>query len=196
MILMQNNFNNYSINDFNELKNNLNKFLNSYSSLVILGIGNDIRGDDGLGPYIIENLRDLFESNESNTLNEKLDTDANLNENINNLNIHFINAGSVPENFTGEIRKINPSHIIMIDAVLMNESYGKIKFINKDEIVNVSVSTHSMSLTYLIKYLEQDNEYEILFIGVQPEVMDLSFELSPIIKENADKLVNIIFSLF
>ena len=40
----------------------LKEFLDGYSKLVILGIGNDIRGDDGLGPYIINRLCDLKES--------------------------------------------------------------------------------------------------------------------------------------
>ena len=42
--------------DLENIKIQLKDFLKGASSLVILGIGNDIRGDDGLGPYIIEEL--------------------------------------------------------------------------------------------------------------------------------------------
>lgn len=41
--------------DLENIKIQLKDFLKGASSLVILGIGNDIRGDDGLGPYILRN---------------------------------------------------------------------------------------------------------------------------------------------
>ncbi|MBQ2962867.1 MAG: hydrogenase maturation protease [Methanobrevibacter sp.] len=105
----------------------------------------------------------------------------------------FINGGSVPENFTGLIKKINPSHIIIIDASLMNMEAGEINIVNKDNIVDISISTHSMSLAYLIRYLELENEFNILFIGIEPESMDLSFELSDNVKESSNGLVKLLF---
>ena len=106
----------------------------------------------------------------------------------------FINGGSVPENFTGLIKKINPSHIILIDASLMNKEAGEINIVDKDNIVDISISTHSMSLAYLIKYLEMEKDYNILFIGIEPEIMDLSFELSPKIKDASDMLIRLLFN--
>ena len=44
------------INDFDKISNDIQLFLENSQSLLILGIGNDIRGDDGLGPYIINQL--------------------------------------------------------------------------------------------------------------------------------------------
>jgi len=105
----------------------------------------------------------------------------------------LINGGSVPENFTGLVKKCNPSHIILIDASLMNMEAGEINIVNKDNIVDISISTHSMSLAYLIKYLELEKDYNILFIGIEPEIMDLSFELSPKIKDSSDMLIKLLF---
>ena len=124
-------------------------------------------------------------------------SELNVDENdalIERLNRTFlINGGSVPENFTGLIKKCNPSHIIILDASLMNREPGEINIVNKDSIVDISISTHSMSLSYLIKYLQLEKEYEILFIGIEPEIMDLSFELSPKIKNSSDILIKILF---
>jgi hydrogenase 3 maturation protease len=50
-----------------------------------------------------------------------------------------------------------------------------------------------MSLSYLIKYLQLEREYDILFIGIEPEIMDLSFELSPKIKDSSDMLIKLLF---
>ena len=40
------------LNDLNEIKAQIIDFLDNSNSLIILGIGNDIRGDVGLGPYL------------------------------------------------------------------------------------------------------------------------------------------------
>lgn len=184
---------------------NLKRFLEDYSKLVILGIGNDIRGDDGLGPYIINRLSNLKEDILKNTNvdesylshNLKKDSLSNLKElNLKNFeDVLFINGASVPENFTSPIKKFSPTHILIIDASLMNKNPGDVKIISKENILNLSVSTHSMSLNYLIKYLEKDNDFNILFIGIEPEIMDLSFNLSDSVKETCDNLITILLKL-
>lgn len=116
--------------------------------MIILGIGNELKYDDGVGPFIISELNKL-----------------NLNENV-----LLINAQTVPENFTGKIRKENPSHIILIDACLMGLNPGEYKIVNEDDFANIGISTHSMSLSYFVKFLNQDN---ILFIGIEPELLEL-----------------------
>lgn len=225
------------MNNSDKISEDIDLFLANCDSLLILGIGNDIRGDDGLGPYIINNLsflkeyilnnlnsgninqeineNDIFTQDNDfeffdnvidiNTGNTPLDAGvysyiSELNFDVNQslmdrLNRTFlINGGSVPENFTGLIKKCNPSHIILIDASLMNMEPGEINIVNKDNIVDISISTHSMSLSYLIKYLQLEKEYDILFIGIEPEIMDLSFELSPKIKNSSDILIGILFN--
>ena len=224
------------LNNFDKISSDIDLFLENCDSLLILGIGNDIRGDDGLGPYIINQLSILKENilNKSNLNDNNQEIDKNELENQDNefeffdnvndintgntpldeglvsykneLNFHvnetlvdklnntfFINGGSVPENFTGLIKKINPSHIILIDATLMNMEAGEINIVDKENIVDISISTHSMSLAYLIKYLQLEKEYDILFIGIEPEKMDLSFDLSPKIKNSSNMLITLLF---
>ena len=224
------------LNNFDKISADMDLFLENCECILILGVGNDIRGDDGLGPYIINQLTILKENILNNQNSEDIkrvinkndeknqDNEFELFDDVNDINTgntplddaldsylgelnvdvneslikrlsktFFINGGSVPENFTGLIKKLNPSHIIIIDASLMNKEAGEINIVNKDNIVDISISTHSMSLAYLIKYLEQEKEYDILFIGIEPEVMDLSFELSSKIKESSDMLIKLLF---
>ncbi|WP_407380675.1 hydrogenase maturation peptidase HycI [Methanobrevibacter sp.] len=129
-------------------KNELIDFLKDYEKLIILGIGNELKFDDGVGPFIISKLNEL-----------------NLNDDV-----LLINAQTVPENFTGKIRMEKPSHIIIIDACLMGLSPGEFKIVNEDDFVNIGISTHSMSLSYFVKFLNHDN---ILFIGIEPETLEL-----------------------
>ena len=60
------------LNNFDKISSNIDLFLENCDNLLILGIGNDIRGDDGLGPYIINQLSIL----KKNILNK-----SNLNDN-------------------------------------------------------------------------------------------------------------------
>ncbi len=129
----------------------LNKFLNDYEKLIVLGVGNELKSDDGIGPFVIKKL---------------------TNENIKKDNILFINAETVPENFTGKIRKEQPSHVIIVDACLMGSQPGDIKIVDKNDFVNIGISTHSMSLSYFVKYLERDNDFNVIFVGIEPETMD------------------------
>lgn len=148
-----------------------------------MGIGNELKYDDGVGPYIISKLNLL-----------------DLNDDV-----LLINAQTVPENFTGKIRKENPSHIILIDACLMGLDYGDYKIVNKEDFVNIGISIHSMSLSYFVKFLNQDN---ILFIGIEPQFLELIDQdsLGPLdvdlmdfngeLTDNVEKSANEIIELF
>lgn len=142
--------------------------------MIIFGIGNELRGDDYLGPYIIKELE--------------------FSQNFSDEKIVLINASSVPENFTGLVKNEKPSHILMIDAALMDSTPGSIKFLNKDEIANINTSTHSMSLSFLVKFLENDLDFKFLLIGIEPVSMSLGDEISSEILESANNVKNIIIS--
>lgn len=151
------------------IKGDIENFLENYSKVVFLGVGNILKADDGAGPVVIDNLKDLQSDD-----------------------LIFIDAETVPENFTGKIRKENPSHLIIIDACLMDEDPGTVKVVNQEDFVNIGISTHSMSLSYFVKYLQTDIDMKILFIGIEPESLDYSDDLSDVVKVNLDNLCNII----
>ncbi len=151
------------------IKKELKNFLYGYSKIIFLGIGNRLKTDDGAGSVIVNNLKYL--ENDS---------------------LIFIDGETVPENFTGKIRKENPSHLVIIDACLMGEKPGTVKVINQNDFVNIGISTHSISLSYFVKYLQKNMDLKVLFIGIEPESLDYSQNLSNIVKTNLDKLNYII----
>ena len=155
---------------FISIKNDLSEFLQDYEKLLILGVGNELKCDDGVGPFIIKKLeKELSEDN-----------------------IVLINGETVPENFTGKIKKDNPSHIIILDACLMDEEPGTVKVVNSENFINIGISTHSMSLSYFVKYLTREHDFKIIFIGIEPESMDYNENLTEVVEKNALKLIEII----
>ncbi len=47
---------------------------------------------------------------------------------------------------------------------------GDIKIVDSDDFINIGISTHSMSLSYFIKFIDIKNT---LFIGIEPQSLDL-----------------------
>ncbi len=153
-------------------KSQLSNFLDDFEKLIVLGVGNELKCDDGVGPYIIKKLK------EENIENKK--------------KLLFIDAKTVPENFTGKIRKENPTHLIIVDACLMDEEPGAMKIVNKYDFASIGISTHSMSLSFFVRYLEKDTEFRIIFVGIEPESMDYADKPTPKVEEAADEFVTIL----
>ena len=145
----------------------MKKFLKGYEKIVILGIGNEIKGDDGLGPIIAQKSLLLFDKNK---------------------NITVFDGGTVPENYTGLIRKENPTHIILVDAVDMKKKPGYIRVVRKEEIAKYNISTHAMPVSFLIKYMETTVNAQIILIGIQPKSMNFAEPVSKEVEKSIDKV--------
>ena len=104
----------------------------------------------------------------------------------------FIDAQTVPENFTGKIRKESPSHLIIVDACLMGGEPGDVKIVDKDDFADIGISTHSMSLSFFVRFLEQENDgLSIIFVGIEPESMDYDDMPSEKVEKAAIEFINI-----
>ena len=106
-------------------------------------IGNRNGGDDGVGPYIADKLKD---------------------------ELTVLDCGVVPENYTSVVKQHNPENLIIIDAVDMKLSPGDMRIVPKEKIGVMHISTHGIPISVLINYLSQYVK-KIVFIGVQPKTM-------------------------
>jgi hydrogenase 3 maturation protease len=151
------------------LKQELFDKINGFHKLVFLGIGTDMKGDDAFGPVLARILDDEWDDDR----------------------IISLDGGTVPENFTGVIKKETPSHIMLIDAVEMKKEPGHIRLVDKDEISNYSISTHALPISFLIKYLEKGTNAKISLLGVQPKDIDLGEEISEEVQTSIKLIINI-----
>jgi len=106
-----------------------------------------------------------------------------------------LDGGTVPENYTGLIRKENPTHIILVDAVEMKKEPGYIRIVKKDEILNYNISTHAMPVSFLIKFMETTIDADIILIGIQPEKMNLGEGISEEVEKSIGIVANTLFEL-
>ena len=149
----------------------LRDFLDNSEKLIVLGVGNELKSDDGVGPFIVKQL---------------------MRDNIESERLLLINAETVPENFTGKIRKENPTHVIIVDACLMGLDAGEMKIVDKEDFVNIGISTHSMSLSYFVKYLERGTDFKVIFVGIEPETMDWGAKPTPKVEKTAYEFIEIL----
>lgn len=133
-------------------------------------MGNELRCDDGLGPLFAKKITPLVKNNNKITI---------------------INGGIVPENFTFDIKKSNPSHLIIVDAVIMEEDVGFINIIEKEKINEFNISCHSMPISFLLKFLETEISFKFILIGIQPENMDIGETINKNVLLSIDNLINI-----
>jgi len=133
---------------------------------VVICIGNRYNGDDAIGPYVADKLK-------------QEDLDEFL----------ILDCSTVPENFTSLVKKNNPTNLIIVDATDMGLSSGEMRRISKDMIGSMHVSTHNIPLSILVSYLEHYVK-NVFIIGIQPENMDGS--MGEEVKKSGDKLVELI----
>jgi hydrogenase 3 maturation protease len=134
---------------------------------ILLGIGNPLNGDDGVGIYVAERFR-------------KDDWIP-------------LSCGTAPENFTGIIRKTRPACLVLVDAAAMGISPGEYRIIPRDKIEDVSIGTHQLPLSFLIDFLS-DIASRIILIGIQPERAGTGEEISLPVRRGADRLLYVLSS--
>jgi len=143
----------------------LKDFISGSKRIAILGIGNDLRTDDGLGLFIVNSLS------------------------LDDPDIMVENVGSVPEGFAHPLAEFGAERVIMIDAADMRKPPGHIELVTKDRIGGINISTHSMPLSFLMMYLEQETGGKTILIGVQPKSIQFGEGLNPEIQEVAEKII-------
>ncbi len=130
----------------------------------IICVGNTLRADDGVGPYLAEHLA----------------TDTNL---------MIINAGTVPENHLDEVVRFKPDLVIIFDAADFRGTPGEVRIVNEKTVPVATLSTHNIPMSVIYHLLQQDTEAPVIFVGIQPKSLDMQEGLSIEVKAAADDIL-------
>ncbi|MDD5568005.1 MAG: hydrogenase 3 maturation endopeptidase HyCI [Candidatus Omnitrophica bacterium] len=133
--------------------------------VVILGIGNNLRSDDGIGSILATRIQDKTP-------------------------YLVYDSGSSPENYLGKIIKDNPDTILLIDAVDFGGEAGEFRILEGEDIQTVNFfSTHDASISLAISYLKNSlKAVDIIILAIQPKVLAFGDKLSPPISKTLEKL--------
>jgi hydrogenase 3 maturation protease len=154
--------------DTNELEDNLQSWLSDARRVVVTGIGNPLRKDDFVGVEIVRNLRGK----------------------VSQL-VHLIECETVPESFIGPITKFKPTHILLIDAGILNQKHGSSKLIEPDQMAaETAISTHALPLQIFCKYLAKTTSAKMALLVIQPKDTSFGEGLTTELKKAAKNLTN------
>jgi len=141
------------------------------SAIVIVGIGNTLKGDDGAGPLVCQQLEGK--------------TCAGL-----------IDAATVPENYIQPIIKKAPQNLLVIDAIDFGAPTGRIKIFRPEELNSIVISTHALSPRLFVDMIVEAIKVNVYFVGIQPGQIQLGQLVCPQVSETTQWLVRTLTQIF
>jgi hydrogenase 3 maturation protease len=145
-----------------QFKDQLSEFV--HGRTCVLGIGNRLWRDDGVGSHFAEALQPCP-------------------------GLDVIDAGFIPENHLESVVNTRPDCILMIDATDFGGSPGDARLLYPEKIAGTCLSTHAGSLQMLAKYLHARTEAAIAVLGIQPADTRAGEKLSKSVRNTLDQLV-------
>jgi len=152
-----------------ELSEQLNKLRDS--STVIVGIGNTLKGDDGAGPLVCEQLSGKVCA-------------------------ELIDAGTVPENYIQTIIKKAPQNLLIIDAIDFGASAGTINIFKPEQLNSLVLSTHTLSPRLFVDMVCHEIKVDVYFVGIQPAQIQLGQPQSAQASQAIQWLVGVLTEIF
>jgi hydrogenase 3 maturation protease len=142
-------------------------------SVVVLGVGSEMRSDDAAGLRVAAALAAAAPPG-----------------------VHAIEAGPAPENCTAEIRRLHPSHLLIVDCARMGEEPGTLRVFAPSDIAGVSFGTHGLPLSVLADYLTAETGCTVAILGIEPLDTEFGEILSPRIESAVNEAVGLLGEFF
>jgi hydrogenase 3 maturation protease len=150
----------------------LAKELDTFKRLVVLGIGNELRGDDTAGVLVVKKLKRALKDLK---------------------NVLIINCGTAPENFLSKVKAFSPSHVLVIDAIDFKGESGSVILYEAEKEMIESISTHRLSVSLVRAYLEESGlKTKFFLIGIQPKNILLGARISHEVNEAVEIITKIL----
>lgn len=121
----------------------------------IIGVGNRLRGDDAVGPAVIERLGCVEGA-------------------------RTFDAGPVPENYLEPVAELSPGRILFVDACDFRAEPGEFRLFEMPDIERLGaglVSTHTLPLTVTAQLFAAAGA-RVSLLGVQPASLEFDAPLS------------------
>ncbi|MEM2321518.1 MAG: hydrogenase 3 maturation endopeptidase HyCI [Candidatus Bathyarchaeia archaeon] len=150
----------------------LKEWLLGAERIVIVGVGNPIFMDDSVGIKLVQDLRGRVPDN-----------------------VLLIECETTPENYLQEIMDFKPTHVLIVDAALLDLKPGEIALSEPEDLkANNIFSTHFLPVRLFCEYITKASGAKIKLLLIQPKEIDLGEELSPEVFSSKEKIVKLLLS--
>jgi len=155
-----------------DIESSLKEWFSGAERVVIAGIGNPFRRDDFVGVETVRNLQNKVSTS-----------------------VFLIEAETVPENFMQQIASFKPTHILLVDAGIINKEPGTTQLADPTQLMRkTSISTHTMPLRIFCDYLTETTGAKISLLVIQPKDTSFGEGLTPKLRETVTNLTNILLN--
>jgi hydrogenase 3 maturation protease len=114
--------------------------------IAILGVGNELNGDDAAGLVVARSLQ------------------KNL---VDDHRVLLVETGPAPENFTSLVSRFKPDWVMVVDAARLGYQPGEVGYIELEAVGDAGAATHGMSLAMLGHYLVAETGCWFSLLGIQ-----------------------------
>ncbi len=154
-----------------ELKQIIDDLLMRGGDLVLVGVGNPLRGDDGVGVELAKTLKRLLK-------NEK---------------IKVVIVEDRVDLIPRMLKPMAPGAIIFFDAADFGGRSGEIRLMKLEEASGKTISTHGMPLDLIMKLSEISVPAYVL--GIQVETLEFGRGISPAVRAAEEVVTSFLLSL-
>ncbi len=145
-------------------------------SVLVLGIGNLVMSDDGIGVHVIHELQRMYRFPET---------------------VNLVDGGTLGLDLLPMLENI--THLILVDAVETGEKPGTLVRLTGEELpiaLETKLSPHQMGLKDLLAVSELmgHSPREMVMIGVQPGSIEMGTDMSCEVEAKLDEMVGNVLS--
>ena len=161
------------IDNRNDFEKELKEWLKGAQQVVVAGIGNSIRSDDFVGVKIIQDIQDKVSSK-----------------------VHIIECETVPESFMDEIVELKPSHVLLIDAAILDLRPGDFRLFDSEKVTNMpAISTHMLPLRVFCDYITQMSNAKLALLLIEPGNVEFGEGLTDEVRKASEIISELLLKL-
>ncbi len=141
--------------------------------LAVVGMGNLLMSDDGVGVHVLNKLREKPPEG-----------------------VELIDAGTAVLHTADCLRGVD--HVVVVDAFKAGQKPGTIYLMSGDDVLenDYSLSVHSLGLKTALRFLaEGDESIDWTVVGVEPETLEQGMQLSQAVRESVSGAVRTVENL-
>lgn len=138
--------------------------------VAILGMGNELDGDDAAGIMVVRRLQTLLAGRKD---------------------VLVIDGGNAPESYTGKLRPFGADFVLLVDGADMGAAPGTVAWLDWEDTCGLSGSTHTLPLHVLARYLTMEFGCQVALMGIQIQHLNMTLgdPLSPPVAAAVDEVV-------
>ncbi len=136
--------------------------------IALLGVGNELNGDDGAGVLVARAMAAGLRPAEG---------------------LFCVEGGSAPENFSGPLCRFSPDLLLIVDAGRLDLPPGRIAWLELDELEAAGAFSHGLPLSVLAEYVRGQTGCQVGVLAIQVEQTGFDMGLSAPVAKAVQRLV-------